>query len=139
MLVEGQCFVLELAPGMKARSGRAIDAAFRRELRPAGPDLAQPEVARWRIAASRDGVVVECDEWLDHAGLEDFVRVGGRAGRVEGRRIRFDGPFAPGEHRLTVDPRLEDLAGNSFIRAFETRPGDDAPPIPAVERVLLVR
>ncbi len=118
VLREGERFTLEVLPGMANRGGRVVKsrAAHTFEVGPA--DHAQPDVNRWSM-----GRVIEVDEWLDEAGLEDYVTVDGRVGRVEGRRLSFD--VGPGEHELVVDPRLEDLAGNSFVRPFEASP--DAP------------
>jgi len=75
---------------------------------------------------------------LDHALLGRCLHVVGPDGRlVDGRqdlgpeerswRLAPLAPWAPGPHRLVVDPTLEDLAGNSVRRVFDrdlTRPED---------------
>ncbi len=41
-------------------------------------------------------------------------------------------PWAAGKYRLAIDPRIEDLAGNSLARVFDRdRERDEAPPDPA--------
>jgi len=141
VIEEGKSYTLRLLPGMKGRNGRPSPTAFSRPLRVGKADHEPPDLARWTLRASRDRLELEVDEWLDHAGLEEFLRVEGRAGRwsVDGRRVRFvpDPPFAPGEHRMVVDARLEDLAGNNFIKPFETQSGST--PLPSDRPAAVVR
>ncbi|HLF94504.1 MAG TPA: hypothetical protein VJB14_13660 [Planctomycetota bacterium] len=98
----------------------------RRELRVGPPQTAKPDLARWRLEARPDRVEIECDSWMDQAGLETWLRVEGVPGRweVEGRRVRFlpGTPLGAGPHTLVADARMEDVCGNSFQRSFETRP-----------------
>ena len=67
---------------------------------------------------------------MDHALLEHSLWVNDGAGiPLEGRistdpeekswRFRPLSPWKDGRHLLIVDPRLEDLAGNSLIRVFD--------------------
>ncbi len=140
VIEEGKTYTLEILPGMKARNGRPVRRGASRPLRVGPPDRESPDLSRWTIAAVPDRVQIDCDKWLDHAGLEEFVQVEGVAGRIEvdGRRVTFlpAKPLVPGDYRLVVDARLEDWAGNSFIRPFETVSGttplpSDRPPIVA--------
>src|SRR5205814_7079893 len=128
-------------PGMKGRDGRRLEGRVVRPIRVGPPDHESPDIFRWRLAATANRLEIECDEWLDHAGLEEFIRVDGVPGRcrVEGRRITFvpERGFAPGEYRLMVDARLEDLAGNNFIKPFETPSGQT--PLPADRPAMVVR
>jgi hypothetical protein len=129
VLREGERFTLHVSPGMKSTSGRAMVSPAFKAFAVGHPDREMPDVARWRITP--DGV--EVDEWLDHAGLEDFVSVDGvRPTRVEGRLLRFT--LRAGEHRLAVDPHLEDLTGNNFLRRFETAPDEVERAMTVVER-----
>ncbi len=141
VLEEGKTYTLEVLPGMKSRSGRPLEERFARSLTVGPPDQRPPDLARWTLLPHPDRLEVVCDEWLDHAGLEDFVRVEGVPGRcrVDGPRVTFrpERPFAPGDYRLTVDARLEDLAGNNFIKPFETPSGST--PLPSERPAALVR
>jgi hypothetical protein len=126
VLEEGKSYALEIAPGMKSAGGRAARRGFRRELRVGPADTQRPDLARWRLDPRPDRLGIECDEWMDQAGLETWLRVEGVAGRweVRGRRVDFvpERPFSPGPYTLVADARLEDVCGNSFQRTFESRP-----------------
>jgi hypothetical protein len=141
VLEEGKSYTLEILPGMKSRSGRRLQERFARALTVGPPDHRPPDLAGWTLSPHPDRLEIVCDEWLDHAGLEDFVRVDGVKGRcrVDGRRVTFtpERGFAAGEYRLSVDARLEDLAGNNFIRPFETPSGST--PLPSERPATLVR
>ena len=141
VLEEGKTYTLEVLPGMRGRSGRPLQQRFARTLTVGPPDHRIPDLSRWRLQAAPDRLEITCDEWLDHAGLEDFVRVEGIPGRcrVDGQHVTFtpDRRFPTGEFRLTVDARLEDLAGNNFIKPFETRSGDT--PLPSDRPAVLTR
>ncbi len=141
VLEEGKTYTLEILPGMKSRSGRPLEGRFARLLRVGPADRDPPDLSRWSIRAGRDRVEIDCDEWLDQAGLEEFVWIDGVPGRrrVEGRRLTIwpDAPLAPGPRRLSVDARLEDLAGNNFIKPFETPSG--SAPLPSERPATLQR
>ncbi len=99
----------------------------------------------WRIAVpkagSRTTLMAEFGRPLDHGLLQHCLRVCDETGTVvpgdtevgeEERSWRFTPslPWREGNYRLVVDPRLEDVAGNSSIRVFDrdiTRP-EDTPP-----------
>jgi len=132
VLREGESFRLEIAAGMKSSSGRAGSGGAK-SFRVGSADREMPDVAKWVCSAGG----IEVDEWLDHAGLEEYVTVDGRGPTVRGRRLVL--PLAPGEHVLVVDPHLEDLAGNSFVRRFETRPEETDRAGGVVERRFVVR
>jgi hypothetical protein len=146
VLEEGRTYTLEILPGMKSRSGRPLEGRFARALRVGPAAREAPDLSRWSIRAARDRVEIECDAWMDQAGLEEFVWIEGVPGRrrVEGRRVTIwpDQLLPTGPQRLVVDARLEDLAGNSFIKPFETPSGST--PLPSerpatLRRVFTVR
>jgi hypothetical protein len=141
VLEEGRSYTLDVRPGMKSQSGRPVRERVARVLHVDPPDRRTPDLARWTLSPCPDRLEIVCDKWLDHAGLEDFVRVEGVKGRcrVLGPRVTFtpERRFVPGEYRLTVDARLEDLAGNNFIKPFET-PGGSTP-LPSERPATLVR
>ena len=99
----------------------------------------------WRITApkagSRTALVADFGRPLDHGLLQHCLRVCDATGTavpgdaevgMEERSWRFTPslPWREGNFRLVVEPRLEDVAGNSPIRVFDrdiTLP-EDAPP-----------
>ena len=94
----------------------------------------------WPTAGSTDSLTVEFDRPLDHALLEHSLWVNDAAGvPLAGRGSVGDGerswrfepqlPWKEGRYALIVDPRLEDLAGNSLIRVFDRdlTQAEDAP------------
>ena len=112
---------------------------------PIGPPVkVRVNPADWRYhcptVGSRGPLTVEFDQPLDHALLEHSLWVHDAAGvALAGRdsigpgercwRFEPQSPWEEGRHLVIVDPRLEDLAGNSLIRVFDrdlTR-AEDAP------------
>ena len=102
-------------------------------------------VCRLPAAGTAEALGVRFDRPLDHALLQHALEVSDGAGRpVPGRpeigaseRSWTFTPAAPwpaGEYRLAVDPRLEDLAGNSLARVFDRDlERDEAPAEPTTE------
>lgn len=138
VLREGETFVLEVVPGMVSRDGRPMVAPASKTFRAGAADREKPDLGRWTYGRG----VLEVDEWLDQAGLEEFVTLDGQTPRrVTGRRLEFgqrgtERTENGGAHRLVVDARLEDLAGNSFRRRFETRASEPELELEQVERRL---
>ena len=90
--------------------------------------------SRWRVhpppASTREPLFVQFDRPLDHALLGHCLTVSGPRRRTIGGRVSVPpgeaswtftpvAPWAPVAHALTVDPILEDLAGNSVVRVFD--------------------
>ncbi len=118
-----------------------------------GPALrSRIDPTTWRLTAPNSGsqapLLVEFDRPLDHGLLQHCLsvqdqagrNVGGLAGIGEGERSWHFTPAAPwqsGEYRLVVEPRLEDITGNSPARVFDrdvTR-AEDAPVEPGAVAV----
>ena len=126
-------------------SGRPLGAGSSRSFTVVAADLEPPEPARWRIEPPRAGgrgpLRVALGEPLDSALLQRLVWVEDEAGRrPEGSIALGDderswtftpaAPWSAGRYALTIDRRLEDLAGNRVGRAFEVdlerAPSEDA-------------
>lgn len=145
VLEEGRSYTLEIAPGLTDQRGRPLAAAFRHPFRTVAPDRAQPRIEDWRLDTPAPRTTaplsVRFPEPLDHALASRVIRVE-RAGQpVEGavsldeecRRWSFAprAPWQAGEYRLTAGGELEDLAGNSLQRPFETPEGQGRQPVPS--------
>ena len=133
-LVEGVAVIVTVDTKFRDSSGRTLrnGAERRYEIGPAVRSRINP--ADWRChcpaAGSMDPLTVEFDRPLDCALLEHSLWVNDPAGMALAGRASI-GPeegswrFEPqshwdeGRHLVIVDPRLEDLAGNSLNRVFD--------------------
>lgn len=127
-LRDGMRVRLRVDRGFRDATGTQLVADAEREYR-VGVDLrGQVDPAAWRLtvprAHTRDPLVVGFDRPLDHALLDRCLAVGvpgrGRPG-AEDREWSFlpTDAWRPVEHHLTIDPVLEDVAGNSVRRVFD--------------------
>ena len=143
-LVEGTTVRIAIDPTFRDAAGQPLRAGAERSYS-IGPALrSRIDPNAWRLTApaagSRQPLLVQFDRPLDHGLLQHCLSVRDTAGwNVSGvaeigegeRSWRFtpDGPWEAGEHQVVVEPRLEDVAGNSPARVFDrdvTKP-EDAP------------
>jgi hypothetical protein len=110
-----------------------------RPLRPEQWKLSPPTVA------TREPLVVQVDKPLDHALARRMLRIVSQAERPiagdvtlsdDGCRWQFTplDPWPAKEFSLVIDPALEDLAGNTPVRAFDTDLEQPAPAEPILRR-----
>lgn len=133
-LIEGVPIVVTIGPEFPDAAGRPLRAGAERRYAVGPPVRARVVPSGWRCrrpaAGSTDPLTVEFDRPLDHALLEHCLWVNDAAGAplagrgsigAGERSWRFEprSPWKEGRYALTVDPRLEDLAGNSVIRVFD--------------------
>jgi hypothetical protein len=145
-LTEGRSVRVEVGAGFRDALGQPLAAAGSRAY-DVGPDLrGRVDPDRWNLtpptAGTRMPLVVQCERPLDEALLRRAVSVEGVAGvgivGSEERSWSFvpHAPWSAGDHRLTVDAVLEDIAGNSVARPFDrelARPEDAPVPSPTVQ------
>jgi hypothetical protein len=147
-LTEGEQIVIRIDAAWPDAEGRPLRAAAERRFR-VGPSLhsrVEPSAWRWDVpkAHSRGALTVAFGRSLDYALVQsmlvvedaDGVRVPGDvvlgAGE-EAWRFRPRVPWAASHYNLVVDPRLEDVAGNSVARVFDRdlhSRADDPPTAP---------
>jgi hypothetical protein len=135
-LVESRRYALVIDADWPDAQRTPLGKEFRRSFRVTQPDHAQPNPRHWKISPPKPGtldpVAITFDEPLDHALVQRMLEVrdpAGRrlAGRVTTSRQETLWQFHPaalwqsGKYELIVDPALEDRAGNSVGRPFETR------------------
>ncbi len=137
VLEEGKRYRLEISGKWRLEAGEALGETVRHSFA-AGPfDGTQPDPRRWKVEGERP-LVVRSDDLLDPVSLRhSLTLIDERGEEMAGAMIGeltlcSDRPpglatglvFAasetlpPGSYRLRIDPRLEDLAGNSVARPF---------------------
>lgn len=133
-LEEGAPVTLVVERGLRDARGLPLRVAYRRTYE-VGPDLrGRVDPAAWQVeapaAGSMDALVVRFERPLDHALAERCLAVLDSDGRVvtgvvtlteDERRWELvpQRLWVAGDHELVVDPRLEDVAGNSVCRVFD--------------------
>ena len=143
-LIEGVPILVSIDVKFRDAAGRSLRSGAERRWDIGPPLRVRVNPLDWRChcptAGSTDPLTVEFDRPLDHALLEHSLWVDDAAGvTLAGRGSTGSGegtwmfqPHSPWEqarYLVMVDPRLEDLAGNSLIRVFDrdlTR-AEDAP------------
>ena len=135
VLVESTSVSLRISGAWRATNGQSLGADVSRAWRVIAADHTQPEPRAWRFTppapGTRASFRVALDEPLDRALLESAIHLREPSGRaVEGTIDIPEGErewvFAPKQDwtsdawTLAIDPIIEDLAGNSPERLFET-------------------
>ena len=151
-LVEGTTVSIAIDPSFRDATGQPLRAGAERNY-DIGPALrSRIDPYAWRLTApaagSRDALRAEFDRALDHGLLqhclsvldEDGSAIAGvsEIGRGEGGwSFVPDVPWEGGDYQLVVEPRLEDVAGNSPARVFDRdiTKDDDAPGEPGAVTV----
>ena len=133
-LIECLPIVVMIDAAFRDAAGRPLRTGAERRYEVAPPVRARVDPTLWRLhcppAGSMDPLIVEFDRPLDHALLEHSLWVNDAAGMPlagwgsigpSERSWRFEpqSPWEEGRYVVTVEPRLEDLAGNSVIRVFD--------------------
>ena len=133
-LIEGVPVIVTIATDFRDAAGRPLRTGAERSYQIGPPVRVRVNPADWRChcptAGSTDPLTVEFERPLEHALLQHSLWVNDAAGVPlagqgsvgQGERCwRFEpqSPWEEGQHQVTADPRLEDLAGNSLIRVFD--------------------
>ncbi len=143
-LIEGVPVIVTIAADFRDATGQPLRIGAERRYQIGAPLRVRVSPAKWRhhppAAGSMDPLTVEFDRPLDHALLQHSLWVNDAVGALlVGRgsvhagercwRFRPESPWAEGQHQVVVDPRLEDLAGNSLMRVFDRdlMKAEDAP------------
>jgi hypothetical protein len=133
-LREGRSFTLVVGADFLDAQGVALRSGAEHRYRVGPDERRRIDPRSWQIetppAGSRAPVRVEFERPLDHGLLLRCLRISDPAGQsVTGTISTGAGerswsltpasPWQPGAHDLIVDPVLEDVAGNSMLRAFD--------------------
>lgn len=135
VLEAGKLYTLVIDREWKDSAGNAIKESFRKTFRVMPPDGTQPDPKTWKIetpaAGSIEPLVMTSPKSLDRALMHRMLWVADDRGckvpgAVEVTQQETCWVFTPmarwtaGQYHLVADTRLEDLAGNSIARPFET-------------------
>jgi hypothetical protein len=133
-LVEGVAIIVTIDPKFRDAAGFPLRTAVERRYEIGPPVRLKVDPKNWGYhwptAGSTDPLTVEFDRPLDHALLQHSLWVNQETGEpLAGGvsvgpgercwRFRPESPWEEGRYQVMVDPRLEDLAGNSLIRVFD--------------------
>lgn len=134
-LEQGRTYTIVIDQEMVDANGQPLAERHERTIAVDNADRSGPDPLKWRVdppgAGTDAGLVVEFREPLDRALLDRFLIITDPAnqplaGRIEvendEKRWRFlpDSVWQTGTYELVVSRRLEDLAGNTPRRTFET-------------------
>jgi hypothetical protein len=128
-LEEGKRYTLAIGHEWLDANGTPLAADFSKPFRVVEAERKPLDPAEWHISPPRPGtaaaLTVDFPRPLDYALLQHAITVDGVKGSVEVApgetewRFTPDAPWKPGDYRLTVNTKLEDLAGNRIGRAFD--------------------
>lgn len=142
-LIENEPVVLRIDSTYRDAFGAPISSSAERRYQ-VGPSIrAKVDPSSWRYGipstGSRDPLRLHFERPLDNALIRNCIGIVGSNGKsisgtasvVPGEiewQFQPQAPWQHGSHSIIVDPRIEDLAGNSVTRVFDrdlTRPQDD--------------
>lgn len=143
-LREGRAYRLVIDRAWRDARGNPLREPYERTLRVVAPDRSRPRTDEWELvppATPADAVALHFPESLDRALLLRLLVVQDAEGRdVRGVSTTAEAetrwvftplaPWPPGAYSIRVGTELEDLAGNSLRRRFETLPGEEQEPAP---------
>lgn len=128
ILEEGKSYRLAISEGWKTESGEMLEGDRKKDFEAGRVDEEQPDPSTWGSgygvdASGRPLVLVHTGESLDPQSARSRIEilVGGEAVDFEVRANQLVFPQPPEKiesFRIRIDPRLEDLAGNSLARPF---------------------
>lgn len=133
-LQTGNRYQVVIKPGWTDTEGASLSSHYRKDFLSTTRDDASPDPAIWTIhppkAGTRDALTIELHEPLDYLLLKNAVQLTDGNGNVVNGAIETakketilhftpTHAWAAGEYTVTVEPRLEDLAGNNLERPFD--------------------
>jgi len=133
-LEEGRRFTLGIDKAWKDKHGNPLAAGMEKVFWVGAADRAKPDPNLWKTGipqhAKRTPLKLYFLEPLDHALLQHAITVwNGEQQEVAGEFTLGVGdnswffypsvPWKPGEYKLLIDAKLEDLAGNNLNRPFD--------------------
>jgi hypothetical protein len=127
-------------------NGAELVSSFEQSFQAVSADRTSLDPKRWRLtvpaAGTREALRLEFGEIVDHALAVSMIGVSGAGGSgvagtvqlADDDRVWMFSPTSPwpkGDFELRIDRRLEDVAGNSVARVFDTDRSRAAGPVDA--------
>lgn len=140
-LTRGAKYRLVILPGWRSKKGLPIESITTKTLHASNRDDQSPDLENWKVKMplpdSSDQLVILFGEPLDFLLASECILVWDSTGKpvrgtytlnadVGGFTFLPDSKWQKGPYYITVESRLEDLAGNNLNRLFEvdlTKPG----------------
>ncbi len=133
VLLPDREYTLVITTKVLDRHGRSLRKEYRKKFRTDAENRKRLELSDWKLTAPKIGknnpVQVEFPLPLDHFGMKEFLSITSKGKRIPGKikisqqeRQWMFYPAQPWENKsyqLVVDPQLEDIAGNTPLRAFD--------------------
>lgn len=132
VLIAGEGYDLVVSGQWRSTAGIALGRESAFHLEPIAADHEQPDPTRWQTHPPKAGtlapIVVITNELFEPQIFARALQVPQTPGKAEAKVIdlkriewRFtpEQPWKPGEQRITVNPELEDLAGNNLLKPME--------------------
>jgi hypothetical protein len=135
ILLPSKRYALVVGSDLRDANGTPLGREFRHEFSTSAEVRSRIDVAAWKVAApavgTREPLRIEFDRPLDAALAVRLIRIRDAAGRdvvgtsqlVDGERTRLFTPAAiwkAERYVVEADPTLEDQAGNTPTRVFDT-------------------
>lgn len=148
VLHPGRKYTLLIEQSVQSQNGQPIQKAYRKEFRTVPDDRSRPLPQNWKLtlppAGTRTPLRIAFGEPLDHALVMRCVEIRTARGQhVEcGMTLQNKDsvvlltpsvPWFQTDYRLVVDPILEDLAGNTPARIFDTDLTEKSGPEPRLQ------
>ena len=136
-LIPGQSYTLVIGAALLDAHGSPLARSYEKAFTVIEADLTPPNVSDWQMTSppteSIEPLEIRFPAPLDHGLLAEFVRIQATNGEIVPGQIELDNhetvwrftpaePWQAGLYELTVNTRLEDIAGNNLHGLFDTPP-----------------
>lgn len=132
VLVAGESYDLVVSSRWRSAKGVPLGSEGVFLLQPVDADHDQPDPSSWQVilprAKTREALVVKTDELFEPQIFMRAIIMNETPGKAQVKLVGHKGlewrftpeePWKTGGHEITLDPELEDLAGNTTQRPFE--------------------
>lgn len=148
VLHPGKKYTLLIEQTVQSQNGQPLATAHRRTFRTTPDDRTRPLPQYWKLelppTGSRTPLKIEFGEPLDHALLQRCIQIQTPDGQRASSRITLRNedsvalltpsePWRNANYKLVVSPILEDLAGNTPVRIFDTDLSQKTGPEPQLQ------